>query len=537
MINADSARALRSARITRRLFAAYRRSARPMRTHSQRGRIPAIRQGLGVTDSSERDANHPNEPTEGACNPAHQSSDDDLSHTGPAWLAFASPLAGVINPRLSSAWMLAAPTWAFCLSCVAHLALLAAGIVAVFMWDAMYRDRPFDPPGWNAPDRSGYTVVHFDSASDPCLIPRSWDDVWRYYHANGAFGPIEFIFLSTFAVALLLALFAAWMFLPHAYRGGSFARCLCAVFRAVASCAGLLIVLAFGVFVLGFLARRIDFALPGGRRGGPLVVAVVFACLSLIIFWIVRAVDAIQLPRPSKLAPPPRCEQCGYDLTHRPADGRCTECGLAIQLSLTPGAIRREQNWEKIGGNSFSLDRISAIVLRPSEFYRTALIRTSDDDARRFARRLYITIAVCAALWNFSMFMLVAPIRDANVAFILSAMMLFIVPLVGWFVQRVVAAIVVTWWAYNSLLDDFRWARKVIAYETAYLWVFCLFNGVAISVAIMGRTPAWASGSAYFGIVWLPIGIGLFLLGNLALIASWFWRYRLAGRAIRWNNF
>ena len=113
-----------------------------------------------------------------------------------------------------------------------------------------------------------------------------------------------------------------------------------------------------------------------------------------------------------------------------------------------------------------------------------------------------------------------------------------VVALFGGVTARGGGAIAATAWIWSGTLRDFRPARKVLAYETTYLWVFCLYNGLLITSFI--RDSGWMSG-AFSGFIYrlvgLPPEVVAFTFGNGALCLVWLWRFRTAIRAVRWANF
>ncbi|MBN1513949.1 MAG: hypothetical protein JXB13_18170 [Phycisphaerae bacterium] len=75
---------------------------------------------------------------------------------------------------------------------------------------------------------------------------------------------------------------------------------------------------------------------------------------------------------------PPLCEGCGYNLTHAPADGRCSECGRAVEESLGPN-VRRGSPWEHravVGCWAAWRQCAWEAMLRPAAFGRRLRLRT-----------------------------------------------------------------------------------------------------------------------------------------------------------------
>lgn len=98
--------------------------------------------------------------------------------------------------------------------------------------------------------------------------------------------------------------------------------------------------------------RRWQRAYREYRRSQPFLVQhnddiIGISCLTVgawILWALLRAVGiARTAPAPAR---PPGCEECGYNLTGTPADGRCPECGLPVVESLGPH-VRPGTAWQR----------------------------------------------------------------------------------------------------------------------------------------------------------------------------------------------
>jgi len=127
-------------------------------------------------------------------------------------------------------------------------------------------------------------------------------------------------------------------------------------------------------------------------------------------------------------------------------------------------------------------------------------------------------------------------LRDdwGGLAIVLTALVLL--GLAGcWFGCRLIAAAAVSVWMARQALPDYRWAAKVVVYESVFLWVFCGFWGTLVSSFILFEE--WIS-----RLLGLPrfAGVGevLTLFGGTGVLGLWWLiRYHVALRAIRWSNF
>jgi hypothetical protein len=76
------------------------------------------------------------------------------------------------------------------------------------------------------------------------------------------------------------------------------------------------------------------------------------------------------------------CEGCGYTLSGLPQSGNCPECGRPIVQSL--GTHRQYTEFEASPSVRTFLRTSWRVLMRPTQFYRTLITRTSSAKARRF---------------------------------------------------------------------------------------------------------------------------------------------------------
>jgi len=182
-------------------------------------------------------------------------------------------------------------------------------------------------------------------------------------------------------------------------------------------------------------------------------------------------------------------------------------------------------------------------TFRPRAFYAALKLKTPARLARRFALWHYVLLGLGGAGWIVLVYLVGAARarlkEPPSEVFAYSFVFLFATPIVCWVGHRAIAAAMFTWWLARNELRDFGWAGKVVAYESAYLWVFCLFWGTLLG-SLIAIDQDWFVDlvSQRLRIV-LGIRVEIFTLfvGTLLLGAAWTWRYVLAGRAIRWSNF
>jgi len=116
---------------------------------------------------------------------------------------------------------------------------------------------------------------------------------------------------------------------------------------------------------------------------------------------------------------------------------------------------------------------------------------------------------------------------------------LFAAPLLGWGVHRVVGMLAAWPWFLGKRLPDSLFAARVMAYETPFLWIFCLYNGCVVT-SLTVHDIFWNSPAVrqfFAATLNLPPDVSWIAVGNLALGVIWLWRHHRAIRAVRWSNF
>jgi hypothetical protein len=373
--------------------------------------------------------------------------------------------------------------------------------------------------------------------------------VWREWHAGdpGWLGPPAYVLIFTLLLGFLLLLLLAWLNLPWIHRAGSLGRSFRRAVRATAAVLWPTVVLTVAAGSLFVAKTHTEYAegqVPFGFGAQGILAVSVVISLYMLATWLRCAIDAV-----AKIEPPPElppvCEGCGYDLTHRPADERCSECGLALAESLDQQRSRPGCRWAR-GRSLASWIATAASVLRhPRPFYRSLVLRTPATAESGFAALHYVLIWCGAALWMCTV-LAIQELRFGNQPFHMrweDFGMVCFASAIGVFAcglgHRVLAALVATWWLLRGGLPDFRWAMKVVRYETAYLWVLCCCWGVfsalmtiddaCISDAFGLPQRGWPLGA--------PLEFWVLCGGSVVLVAFWLWRYEIAYRAIRWSNF
>jgi len=365
--------------------------------------------------------------------------------------------------------------------------------------------------------------------------------------------PREIGFVATIAGGSLLVVSLAWLYWPNVHRSGPADRSLKASLAAVvASVSGLLPALA--MVCGGAVVAAVHAAgwAGGAWNAGDAVALFGFVAVPLVVAALLRraartcAALARNEPEPNL---PPRCEGCGYSLTHRPADERCPECGLSVVASLGPHPQRCGTHLQRRACSARLEDWLAEAVrvLRaPREHYALLRLRSAADPSKRLQAANYALIGTAAGLW-----LLIVPTLDRDQPGVIAiAAVVFPgwVTLGCWVVHRTIAAVAFSYWIGRRTIPDGRWALRVIRYESCFLWVFCTFWGVLVTSYITygqwisGLVEPPRSGPAFVAtapVYVLGIELKLFvvLAGTVALAVVWLWRYHRIGQAIRWSNF
>lgn len=239
------------------------------------------------------------------------------------------------------------------------------------------------------------------------------------------------------------------------------------------------------------------------------------------------------------------CEGCGYQLMPNHTNDVCPECGRSVTDSLTAEAIRQATAWEAQHNARGWLATSLACLRRPTATYASMPMREGMRLATSFAGITILAIVLGAVVW-FAILMLIetatrsrTQIKWTEIATV-SIIPGMAVSMIGWTLLRGVGGIVAIFIAWQGSLRDGRWFAKVLNYESCYLWLYCLFNGVWVSLMVFFSTPFnlfMGRVTGVHSIEGIPWGMVILLFGNAALLVIWLTRYGRTVRAIRWNNF
>lgn len=228
---------------------------------------------------------------------------------------------------------------------------------------------------------------------------------WRTVNHNTQFSTVEFSFAAGLFVLPILVAMSTWFMLTRTLRNEPVLAAAGRMLRAQTSNALLCLIIgglyfALAVFITGrhnhWLTLFISIYVPSEP-----FTAVIGLYLGV---WLARRVEIAATVVENdgvRAALAPRCEGCGYDLSHSPADGICTECGQEVDRSLTPGIRRSGCDWENDPQRTAAAwCRTSwTIFTSPRRFYESLAADTELSAARRFAALHLRYIGLIAACW------------------------------------------------------------------------------------------------------------------------------------------
>lgn len=432
-----------------------------------------------------------------------------------------APWRYLFRPGKAAERLIAARPGAIWLHFILGNLFLATTMAGLFFWvDANETTLRLAPP----PSLSGGDVAHVYDWHSP-----SFAEVWAQWKESGRLAEIAEPITTLLGVFATLALLLAWVELPLLFRQGSIARAYLRSLRIVWSGSGWLTVLTLLVGV------------QSAYRLGEFVPHSVLGASTFLLLWMASAVHDVAVAEPE----PPRsllCEKCGYDLTHLSETGRCTECGMPLKESVEPSQLRYARGWEQGDGLvRWSTDSLR-VFLTGARYYRRIIVFRALDARTRFVTAHLIAIGLGAAIWFGICRYFVLPSFGFRTGFwrqVESALLPAVAAsLAGWITHRFVAAAVSTWWFARDMLPRPQVAYLVLVYETAFLWVFCLYNSVLLTSFFLYED--WMSelfGRQFWNNLFNAPTEPLALLGgNAALILWWMRRYHRCLMAVRWAN-
>lgn len=265
--------------------------------------------------------------------------------------------------------------------------------------------------------------------------------------------------------------------------------------------------------------------------------AIAALCAIGFVLWWSEAAQGARRSMPGA-ALRPRCQECGYYLTHRPQH-RCPECGEWCALSLDRDLSRPGPAWtgsplRPLGWLEGTID----VLFAPAAFYRALPIQGRIGTARCFAGMHYALMAIGAGAAGLAVCILFQESVDRE-SLRFSVRLALAVPVAGWLLSRLIAIVAMMVWQLRFREIDFRAGALVFAYEAAWLW-FAFAANLLLVVLWQVRESIWRWHRSlfwYFGTMAPPPAVDplhvLWVVNAVFAIIS-LCRYRIAGDNLRW---
>ncbi len=295
--------------------------------------------------------------------------------------------------------------------------------------------------------------------------------------------PYVIVGLVFATLGALLQISLAWIYFPLLHRGGTLAAGVLAALHPVARTTHWLILVA--VVPVAFVESR-DYLHHLAEDLGVmtlllLVTTSAWAYIALVSRTVHRAAPAM-----SEIRSVPRCDGCGYDLSH--AGELCPECNLPVADSLLPERRRSGQPWDR-AADSWPLWAKTSLELlfRPRRFFPRLEVQTTLRAARQF-RNLHLRwIAAIAPLWLSSTIALGAlthlnSMSDLRYVGFIPAITLGVVTIVGLGLGRP---------AWPSLLGVRRWESARAGWLALAIPLLLLIIAVADQLHSQSSLPGW----------------------------------------------
>lgn len=453
------------------------------------------------------------------------SADDRGTRPGRLACLFA-PFRYLFRPRECGRVMASSP-WCAVIAYLFSLGLIWGTILVGFIIDEMTQYQ------WDGQDMK--------------LVERSLSETWASMNGD-MLSPVPtslLVFAMTTLWTLIATLVIAWITLPVVHRSGSAIRSFGRAFRVAKGA-----VIGPGSVMVLLLTTSIVWCINTSERlGADDMVGYYYAIeiwfganflgvwlgIAILGAWARRA--AIGARSKEDLASVPlTCEECGYDLTHLPEGGRCTECGEHTRISLDPAYRRCGVDWERRRTIESWLSANWSLMRHPRLFYQELHLRGDDAPGFSFAFWNYVTIGMVSVISIFGAFFIEEPTSTVQDWLAVLAFGAAMPAIVAWSLHSLVGAIAATFWLFRAQPRPFAYLSKIWQYESAYLWM----------IVVVGHALAWSFvffedwmsdiAKVCVGNGWMFIEPFIIMGICIALVVGWLLRYSRAIRVVRWAN-
>ncbi|HPF39846.1 MAG TPA: hypothetical protein PK093_14495 [Phycisphaerae bacterium] len=382
------------------------------------------------------------------------------------------------------------------------------------------------------------------------------ESTFRYVGLSGAWRLLESNLGPPFVTALMIVgltalcmliviVVLAWLTLPITHRSGSvlrsYGRSLCAATGIVGPSVLIAAALCISIAMCQNAFERYMYS---ASSGGPSTLFLRWEFINLVMSLLAFALLALWMTRAAIGARSPTavpvasltCELCGYDLTHQPAGGRCTECGADTAISLEPGLRRIGVAWERESSAASWFQANRDIVLEQRTFYERLIMRRQETSGFQFAFRNYVAIGVASMMSMLGVILATEPAEELEDYVQVGVSWLIVSAIGAWLLHGLVGATALTMIAFRSTERPFAHISKVWQYESAFLWVaFFIGHSLAWSFALMDNWMTKIANSVMGTSVFMiePLVVLVIFVGFIAL---WLARYMRAVRIVQWAN-
>jgi len=458
----------------------------------------------------------------------HKPPDTPIARPGlPAILL--APWRGITRPTAAGRTLAQSGWLGLLATFVLPIAILIAGNILIALVHETYLVRYYSRLDYiHAPG----DAAHFKPVES--TLAATWTSWRTQEHINPAWFIIGGISGNGCVALAALTL----LFFHRVHRAGPLWPSLRRSTAAVVAAVGLALLLNF-LIGSGFVLLEYERIARHWFNPAPTIFAVlaVQAGILLMLHWIGRAANGAS-DETFVLELSPRCESCGYDLTHRPDSGLCPECNASVAASLEPGR-RQPTAYERAPGLAEFFDTSRHILLHPADAYSALALSGSIDRAARYRRWHVTAMAALAALWVFVAMWIDRGRPPHDDKFFICPVVGLAVGIVAWTMTHLAGMVAGFYWLYHRTLPDTRWVQRIACLETVYVWVFCGLSGTIITSLMLwgdwvGRRLNPMTGVAG---VRLPTAPLLLLGANLILVVIWVIRWLRIGRSVRWSNY
>jgi hypothetical protein len=215
-----------------------------------------------------------------------------------------------------------------------------------------------------------------------------------------------------------------------------------------------------------------------------------FTMFAWFLWALLRGVAARpELPAVNR---PPTCDFCGYNLVATPPEGRCPECGEAVQASIGPG-VRPGADWHRRG----EIGRLKAWrgtfwegLRRPISLARRVPMVTPGVDHRRFMAACLPLVAAMAAIVIALAFYADTgrkPWNEPEILYAVAPAVAYCTAVAAFGLTLVAAWCAALWWRWGDSRNQLGPAMRLASYLAGWLVLGLAVLGVVTVTCVADR--------------------------------------------------